>query len=302
MKTQRSPLCRSPCLPASLFGRGSRRQAQVPQQVPPPRLTWSFAGPFGKYDPGAAAARLQDLQGSLLGLPFARACCRSAISPIPAAPASPRRRPRQIAAEYKIKDIDDKGAADRAAGPPGRPFPVAVPERACGARRPTASPPPDMSTLAKARTYQRGFPWFVFDIFTQYQEHGPDYIAAYLHGLQGAAARASRCRAGGHYNEYFPGHVIAMPPPLQDGQVDYNDGAPQTVEQYAKDVAAFLMWAAEPHLVAAQAHRLPGDDLPDRARRACCTSPRRRSGRRSRRRANCAWAGPGKTRSEAHQI
>ena len=39
--------------------------------------------------------------------------------------------------------------------------------------------PPDMSTLAKARTYQRGFPWFVFDMFTQYQEQGPDYIAAY---------------------------------------------------------------------------------------------------------------------------
>ena len=41
-----------------------------------------------------------------------------------------------------------------------------------------------------------------------------------------------------------------MPPPLSDGQVDYADGAPPTVDQYAKDVAAFLMWAAEPHLEA----------------------------------------------------
>jgi cytochrome c1 len=39
-----------------------------------------------------------------------------------------------------------------------------------------------------------------------------------------------------------------MPPPLQPGQVTYDDGSPQTVEQYGKDVAAFLMWAAEPHL------------------------------------------------------
>ena len=39
-----------------------------------------------------------------------------------------------------------------------------------------------------------------------------------------------------------------MPSPLSDKQVDYTDGSPQTVEQYAKDVAAFLMWAAEPHL------------------------------------------------------
>ena len=39
-----------------------------------------------------------------------------------------------------------------------------------------------------------------------------------------------------------------MPPPLQDGQVTYDDGSPQTVQQYGKDVAAFLMWAAEPKL------------------------------------------------------
>jgi ubiquinol-cytochrome c reductase cytochrome b/c1 subunit len=44
--------------------------------------------------------------------------------------------------------------------------------------------------------------------------------------------------------------MIGMPPPLQDGQVTYDDGAPQTVEQYGKDIAAFLMWAAEPHLEA----------------------------------------------------
>ena len=50
------------------------------------------------------------------------------------------------------------------------------------------------------------------------------------------------------YNIYFPGHAIGMPPPLSDGVVSYTDGAPETVDQYAKDVAAFLMWAAEPTL------------------------------------------------------
>ena len=39
-----------------------------------------------------------------------------------------------------------------------------------------------------------------------------------------------------------------MPKPLTDDRVDYTDGAPQKTEQYAKDVTAFLMWAAEPHL------------------------------------------------------
>ena len=39
-----------------------------------------------------------------------------------------------------------------------------------------------------------------------------------------------------------------MAPPLSDDQVTYDDGSPQTVDQYARDVAAFLMWAAEPHM------------------------------------------------------
>ncbi len=41
-----------------------------------------------------------------------------------------------------------------------------------------------------------------------------------------------------------------MPPPLTDNRVEYTDGAPTTVEQYAKDISAFLMWTAEPHLEA----------------------------------------------------
>ena len=36
--------------------------------------------------------------------------------------------------------------------------------------------------------------------------------------------------------------------PLSDAQVEYTDGSPATVAQYSRDVAAFLMWAAEPKL------------------------------------------------------
>ena len=53
---------------------------------------------------------------------------------------------------------------------------------------------------------------------------------------------------GSFYNKYYPAHAIAMPPPMTDGRVDYTDGSPMKVEQYAKDISAFLMWAAEPHL------------------------------------------------------
>jgi ubiquinol-cytochrome c reductase cytochrome b/c1 subunit len=53
-----------------------------------------------------------------------------------------------------------------------------------------------------------------------------------------------------HYNTAFQGQQIAMPAPLSDGQVEYTDGAPATVDQYSRDVSSFLMWSAEPHLEA----------------------------------------------------
>jgi hypothetical protein len=54
---------------------------------------------------------------------------------------------------------------------------------------------------------------------------------------------------GAHYNPYFiAGSALAMAQPIFDEQVAYDDGSPETVDQYAKDVAAFLMWAAEPHM------------------------------------------------------
>ena len=54
---------------------------------------------------------------------------------------------------------------------------------------------------------------------------------------------------GTHYNPYFMSGVsLKMPKPLSDGQVTYDDGSPQTVDQYSRDVSAFLTWAAEPHM------------------------------------------------------
>jgi len=109
--------------------------------------------------------------------------------------------------------------------------------------------PPDLSVIAKARTYERGFPWFIIDIFTLYQEQGPNYVTALLMGYEDAP-KDFNLPAGSSYNKYFPGHAIGMPQPITDGQVTYEDGSPQTLEQYSKDVTAFLMWTAEPHLEA----------------------------------------------------
>jgi ubiquinol-cytochrome c reductase cytochrome b/c1 subunit len=220
--------------------------AQEHEAPQPPRVKWSFAGPFGKYD----EAQLQ--RGFKI---YREVCsiCHSldmlAIGTLadPGGPGFSEAQVAAVAAEYKIKDINDRGDPIDRAGRPADHFPAPF-ANDLAAQAIHSVVPPDMSTLAKARTYSRGFPWFVFDMFIQYQEHGPDYIAALLKGYVDAP-KDFKLPSGGNYNTYFPGHVIAMPPPLQAGQVSYDDGSPQTLEQYSKDISAFLMWAAEPHLV-----------------------------------------------------
>ena len=100
-----------------------------------------------------------------------------------------------------------------------------------------------MALLAKARKYERGFPGFVFAALPglEYQEMGADYIHAILNGYTKPDDP--------QWNLYYPGHRIAMPQPITNGAVDYKDGTPPTLDNYAKDIAAFLSWAAEPNLV-----------------------------------------------------
>ena len=155
-----------------------------------------------------------------------------------------------IAAEYKIQDgPNDQGEMFERPGRPADRFPKPFANDALARLVNNGVVPPDFSVIAKARTYERGFPWFVFDIFTLYQEQGVDYITALLKGYEQAPAGFALPQ-GTAYNKYFPGHAIAMPKPMEDGRVDYTDGAPATVDQYAKDLSAFLAWAAEPHMEA----------------------------------------------------
>jgi len=137
---------------------------------------------------------------------------------------------------------------------PGRPsdyFPSPFPNDQAAAAAIGGAVPPDLSLIAKARAASRGPVWTVIDFFTQYQQAGPDYIHALLTGYGEEPPPGLTIPAGVHFNPYFlSGPALAMPPPLSDGAVTYSDGSPETVDQYATDVSAFLMWAAEPHLVA----------------------------------------------------
>jgi cytochrome c1 len=215
----------------------------------PPRQTWSFSGPFGLFD----RAQLQR------GLKVYKEVCASCHSlslvsfrnlAEPGGPGYTAAQAAAFAAEYKVQDgPNDAGEMFERPGRPADRFPKPFPNDNAARAANGGALPPDLSVIAKARTYERGFPRFIIDIFTQYQEQGPDYLVALMTGYADAPA-GFNLPAGSHYNKYFPGHAIGMPNPLSDGQVTYDDGAPQTVAQYAKDVTAFLMWTAEPHMEA----------------------------------------------------
>jgi ubiquinol-cytochrome c reductase cytochrome b/c1 subunit len=228
---------------------GSAQNAKAEEQETPPSQKWSFSGPFGKYDRGALQR----------GLKIYKEVCSNchSLSYIAfrnlADPGGPGYSPAQAAAfasEYKIKDgPNDQGEMFERPGRPADYFPAPFPNEQAARAANGGGLPPDLSLIAKARSYERGFPWFIFDFFTQFQEQGPNYISALLQGYE-KTPQGVTLPEGTYYNKYFPGHAIKMPQPLTKGQVTFDDGSPATLEQYAHDVATFLMWAAEPKMEA----------------------------------------------------
>jgi cytochrome c1 len=115
--------------------------------------------------------------------------------------------------------------------------------------------PPDLSLITKARGIESNAPFYLVpknmlvDIVTCYQEAGADYLYAFLKGFVDPPA-GTKVPDGMNYNASFPSHMTAMPNPFAAGDdfVKYDDGTPQKVDNYARDVTAFLMWTADPAL------------------------------------------------------
>lgn len=115
--------------------------------------------------------------------------------------------------------------------------------------------PPDLSLITRARNVHNTAPWYkhIFlmarDVAAGYQEGGADYLYALMTGYHEAPA-GFQVADGMNYNMAFPGNQIAMPNVLDGGPVAYQEGAGATAsqEQNARDVAAFLSWAADPSL------------------------------------------------------
>jgi cytochrome c1 len=192
---------------------------------------WTFDGPFGAYD----NAQLQ--RGYAVNKTVCAACHSMRLLSYrnlgePGGPGFSPEAVATLASEVQVTDgPNDKGEMFQRPGRPSDRFrsPYANDAQARMANR--GALPPDLSVMAKARP------------------GGPDYIYALLTGYHQPPA-GFELAPGMQYNTAFPGHQIAMPPPLIDGSVPYTDGTKPTVDNYARDVSAFLMWAAEPKLMA----------------------------------------------------
>jgi ubiquinol-cytochrome c reductase cytochrome c1 subunit len=214
----------------------------------PVEQNWSFSGPFGVYD----KAQLQR------GLKIYKEVCSACHSMKRVAFRNLEdlgysdEQVKAFASEYEVQDgPDPAGEMFTRKGKPSDYFPSPFANTEAAAAANNGAAPPDFSLIAKARATERGFPQFIIDPFIQYAENGPDYIYGLLTGYGKMPPAGMEIAKGTNYNPYFmSGKAIAMAQPIADGQVTYEDGSPVTVDQYARDVSAFLMWAAEPHMEA----------------------------------------------------
>jgi ubiquinol-cytochrome c reductase cytochrome c1 subunit len=205
------------------------------EEVHIPKEEWSFTGFFGKFD------QAQVKRGFQVYHDVCSACHSMNLM-------SYRNLAQVGFSEDEVKDIaagvqvqdgpNDAGEMFERPGKASDTFKAPFPNEQAARAANNGALPPDLSLIARSRAGKG---------FTGYE--GADYIHAILTGYKEPPADF-KLGDGMNYNEYFHGHQIAMPQPLSDGAVTFADGAPNTLEDESRDVAAFLTWAGEPNLEA----------------------------------------------------
>jgi len=178
-------------------------------------VDFAFQGPFGAYDRGALQRGLQVYQGICAGCHGMKfVAFRTLMSDT--GPGMTEAQVNAFIAEagYEIEDENGEFA-------PAKTYDYFPAVENAGA--------PDMSLLAKARP---GSAAHIYSILTGYTGEEKEVAGTILYG-----------------NKAYPGGWINMAPPLYGDDVEYMDGTEPTLERHSKDVAEFLMWAAEPTMV-----------------------------------------------------
>ena len=194
-------------------------------------VPFSFEGPFGSFDENQLQRGLQvftEVCSACHGLKYLRIGALADVG-------GPRLPEEQVKAYAKgLTVIDHETGEERVATPADR-FPAN-----------TAANAPDLSVMAKARAGFHGPYGLGVNQLVQGMG-GPEYIYSALTGYTGEEKETAGVTF--YENKAFAGGWIAMPPPLSADQVTYADGTETSVENMAEDVAAFLMWAAEPKMM-----------------------------------------------------
>jgi ubiquinol-cytochrome c reductase cytochrome c1 subunit len=196
-------------------------------QKKPLQQHWSFDGVFGKVDKPSAQRGLQvykEVCAACHGI--SRVAFRT-LSDIGFSEAEIK----ALAATYSIKDgPGDDGEMFERAGKPSDYFPAPYANENAARAAQNGAYPPDLSLMVKARP------------------DGANYLYSLLVGYGQAAPEHHPVPEGMHYNPYFPSGNIAMPAPMSDGQVSFEDGTQASVDQMSHDVTSFLQWTAEPEM------------------------------------------------------
>ena len=192
---------------------------------------WSFDGIFGTFDRASLQRGYQVYQEVCAGCHSVQHLSYRNLSE-KGGPEFSTEEAKAIAAQFEVKDgPNEDGEMFTRPGRLSDKFVKPFPNAKAAAAANGGAYPPDMSVLAKAR------------------KGGADYIYSLLMGYEEAPA-GYELDDGVYYNKYMPGQKIKMAEPISEGAVEYADGTETTKAQIAKDVTAFLVWAADPHLEA----------------------------------------------------
>lgn len=209
----------------------------------PRELALASNGPFGKFD-------RQQLQRGLQVYKEVCSACHSlkrvAFRDLTALGYSDG-QVKTFAKEFNVPSINaDTGEPATRPGGPADHFPLVFANDTAAKAANNNAIPPDLSLMTKAR---EDGPAYIYSLLTGYRDQAGYKNAAGVELLKKFPNATTP--DGLHFNPYFSTLNFAMPPPLiSDGQVTYADGTKATVDQMAKDIAAFLVWTAEPKLEA----------------------------------------------------
>jgi ubiquinol-cytochrome c reductase cytochrome c1 subunit len=216
------------------------------------RQQWTFSGPFGQFD------QVQLQRGFAVYKEVCSSCHtlnRIAFRNLaqPGGPNFDIEGVKALAAkDYKVDDEpNDDGKVKQRAAKLSDYFPPLFKNEKEARSIHNGALPPDLSLMARARGFEADHHWLphIFamakDVAVGYQEGGADYIYALLTGYDKPPANF-KVAEGMHYNKAFPGNQVAMAAPPLPVKYGPNAGAVGTVDQNARDLAAFLTWTAEP--------------------------------------------------------